>query len=98
MFTLPTLKPYHKYKLTALEGACVRKCGICEFGGEGDYSEYCMASCSNLGDLMLLSTPDLRKQFNSNITRKDDVKYVPKKQNTYLLAFTFTIHTLKISF
>ena len=50
-FTLPTLKPCGKYKLTAHEGARIRKMGFTTFVSRSDseYAENCFTCLTNQG-------------------------------------------------
>ncbi|XP_072932199.1 lethal(2) giant larvae protein homolog 1 isoform X2 [Epargyreus clarus] len=76
VFTLPSLKPHNKYKLTAHEGARVRRCAFAWFecGGAGGekHREWCLLCLTNLGDCLVLS-PDLRRQLNAAAVRKEDI-------------------------
>ncbi|XP_034830505.1 lethal(2) giant larvae protein homolog 1 isoform X3 [Maniola hyperantus] len=76
VFTLPALKPHHKYKLTAHEGARVRRTAFAWFecGGNGTerHREWCLLCLTNLGDCLVLS-PDLRRQLNAAAVRKEDI-------------------------
>ena len=64
LFTLPTLKPSGKYKLTAHEGARVRRIGFVSFTQKSnpDYTENCFTCLTNQGDLAIHSLPELRRQ------------------------------------
>ncbi|KAL4709933.1 hypothetical protein ACJJTC_003896 [Scirpophaga incertulas] len=76
VFTLPTLRPHHKYKLTAHEGARVRRTAFAYFectGASGDrHREWCLLCLTNLGDCLVLS-PELRRQLNAAAVRKEDI-------------------------
>ncbi|KAF9421001.1 hypothetical protein HW555_002984, partial [Spodoptera exigua] len=83
VFTLPSLKPHNKYKLTAHEGARVRRTAFAWFecgsgvssstGGAGPrHREWCLLCLTNLGDCLVLS-PDLRRQLNAAAVRKEDI-------------------------
>ncbi|UYV62474.1 LLGL1 [Cordylochernes scorpioides] len=77
VFNLPSLKPYGKFKLTAHEGAHVRKVGLAQFRKKtegGEYSEYCLACLTNQGDLGVYSVPDLRRQLTATCCKKEDIK------------------------
>ncbi|XP_013142999.1 PREDICTED: lethal(2) giant larvae protein, partial [Papilio polytes] len=75
VFTLPSLKPHNKYKLTAHEGARVRRTAFawfeCASGGE-THREWCLLCLTNLGDCLVLS-PELRRQLNAAAVRKEDI-------------------------
>ena len=64
LFTLPTLKPSGKYKLTAHEGARVRRVGFVTFTQKSnpEYTENCFTCLTNQGDLAIHSLPELRRQ------------------------------------
>ncbi|CAH2980453.1 unnamed protein product [Chilo suppressalis] len=75
VFTLPALKPHHKYKLTAHEGARVRRTAFAYFecGPENAlHREWCLLCLTNLGDCLVLS-PELRRQLNAAAVRKEDI-------------------------
>lgn len=76
VFTLPSLKPHHKYKLTAHEGARVRRTAFawfeCSGPGGAAHREWCLLCLTNLGDCLVLS-PELRRQLNAAAVRKEDI-------------------------
>ncbi|CAH0719560.1 unnamed protein product, partial [Brenthis ino] len=80
VFSLPALKPHNKYKLTAHEGARVRRTAFSWFecagaagAGAGEaHREWCLLCLTNLGDCLVLS-PDLRRQLNAAAVRKEDI-------------------------
>ncbi|XP_046389547.1 lethal(2) giant larvae protein homolog 1 isoform X2 [Ischnura elegans] len=89
LFSLPSLKPLGKLKLTAHEGARVRRVGYARFyaphsaqSTSTPYSETCLLSLTNLGDLIVLSLPDLRRQLVSSCIRREDINGISS------LAFT----------
>lgn len=75
VFTLPSLKPFGKLKLTAHEGARLRKAGVARFQSRSDpgRTEYCLAVLSNLGEVALHSLPDLRRQMIEGCLRREDI-------------------------
>lgn len=80
VFTLPTLKPYCKYKLTAHEGARVRRMAFATFSANMDaeqgstHKEVCLLCLTNLGDCLVLSIPELKRQLNAAAIRREDIK------------------------
>merc|ERR1711963_492548 len=75
LFTLPTLKPSGKYKLTAHEGARVRRVGFVTFSQKSnpEYTENCFTCLTNQGDLAIHSLPELRRQvLQTECMRKED--------------------------
>ena len=95
MFLLPNLKPCGKYKLTAHEGARVRKIGFTTFVSKADssYSETCLTCLTNQGDLAIHSLPELRRQvLQTQCMRKEDVigistlVFTPKGEAFYLAS------------
>ena len=117
VFSLPQLKPINKYKLTANEGARVRRIHFGSFscrlpsellnnttgsptkstrsqdtadavnnsilsaGGATDnqsdlrsYQEMALICLTNLGDIMALSVPELKRQLNAAAIRREDIK------------------------
>lgn len=117
IFSLPQLKPLNKYKLTANEGARIRRIHFGSFscyappeviqgamnassgspsksirsqnendanntsvasnaaasGGEL-YHEMGLVCLTNMGDVMVLSVPELRRQLNAAAVRREDIK------------------------
>ena len=76
VFTLPNLRPYGKYKLTAYTGCQVRRVAVIPFISKSDasYKENCMVCLSNQGEFHILSLPDLRRQMNAQAIRKEDIQ------------------------
>ncbi|GFR33149.1 lethal(2) giant larvae protein homolog 1 [Trichonephila clavata] len=75
VFTLPSLKPFCKFKLTASEGARVRKVAMIKFVSTKDenYSEDCMACLTNQGEISIFTVPDLRRQQTHNCLKREDI-------------------------
>ncbi|GBP93103.1 Protein lethal(2) giant larvae, partial [Eumeta japonica] len=76
IFTLPSLKPYNKYKLTAHEGARVRRTSFAWFecgSGTDRHRECCLLCLTNLGECLVLTAPELRRQLNAAAVRKEDI-------------------------
>ncbi|CAF1130771.1 unnamed protein product, partial [Didymodactylos carnosus] len=96
IFTLPSLKPLCKYKLTATEGARVRKVSVNQFTLKTDvnqqtsYSELCLLCLSNLGEISIYSLPSLRRQIvfscikTGDITALSSVQFTPYSHAFYL--------------
>lgn len=80
IFNLPSLKPFCKYKLTAHEGSRVRKTGFAKFSCSieptGHHEETCLLCLTNLGECLVLSVPELRRQVNTAAIKREDIKYV----------------------
>lgn len=70
---MPALKPLCKLKLTAGEGARVRRTALARFRA-GNHVETCLVCLTNLGDVIVLSLPDLRRQINAAVVRREDIK------------------------
>ena len=93
-FALPTLKPCGKYKLTAHEGARIRKMGFTTFTSRSDaeYAENCFTCLTNQGDLAVHSLPDLRRQVQNECMKKEDViaistlVFTPKGEAFYMAS------------
>ncbi|XP_017046290.2 lethal(2) giant larvae protein isoform X1 [Drosophila ficusphila] len=112
VFSLPQLKPINKYKLTANEGARIRRIHFGSFrcrispeliqnlhggsptkstrshgDGEGSanisanlsasrgdvYHEIALICLTNMGDIMVLSVPELKRQLNAAAVRREDI-------------------------
>ena len=78
VFQLPTLKPVCKFKLTAIEGARVRRIGYNCYVSRSDpkYSEYCLSCLSNLGDLSVYSLPQLKRQVQIQCMKQQDINAI----------------------
>lgn len=79
IFTLPSLKPYCKFKLTAHEGARVRRMSFANFSCINPdtnlkHTEIDLLCLTNMGDCMILSIPDLKRQLNAAAIRREDIK------------------------
>ena len=74
-YQLPMLKSAGKYKLTAHEGARIRRVGLAAFTSKENaaYSENCFVCLTNQGDLAIHSLPELRRQALTNCMKKEDV-------------------------
>lgn len=87
VFSLPQLKPITKYKLTAHEGARVRRmqfaqftCPIATSCARPDesaalpmHTETGLLCLTNLGDVLVLSVPELKRQLNAAAVRREDI-------------------------
>ncbi|XP_057666657.1 lethal(2) giant larvae protein isoform X2 [Diorhabda carinulata] len=76
IFTLPSLKPFGKYKLTAHEGARVRRMAFANFSCNVDnvqHSEVDLLCLTNMGDCLVLSIPDLKRQLNAAAIKREDI-------------------------
>ncbi|KMY87196.1 lethal(2) giant larvae protein isoform X2 [Drosophila simulans] len=115
VFSLPQLKPINKYKLTANEGARIRRIHFGSFScrissdilqsmhgcsptkstrsyGDGEsapnisgslavsrgdiYNETALICLTNMGDIMVLSVPELKRQLNAAAVRREDINGV----------------------
>lgn len=78
VFQLPALKPVCKFKLTAVEGARVRRIGYNCYISKNDakYSEYCLSCLSNLGDLSVYSLPQLKRQVQIQCMKQQDINAI----------------------
>lgn len=122
VFSLPQLRPEKKYKLTAHEGARVRKMAFATFScaippsllhshsptktpskidataheqiisdnvqntsidtSVAMHTEVGLLCLTNLGDCLVLSIPELKRQINAAAVRREDIRYV------YFLLYT----------
>ncbi|XP_076225402.1 LLGL domain-containing protein l(2)gl isoform X7 [Nomia melanderi] len=77
IFNLPSLKPFCKYKLTAHEGSRVRKTGFAKFTcpvePAGTHEETYLLCLTNLGDCLVLSIPEFRRQLNAAAIKREDI-------------------------
>ncbi len=76
IFTLPSLRPFGKLKLTAHEGSRVRRIQVATFVSTADsaYSEKCLVALTNQGDLYVITVPELRKQLMAQCLRREDIR------------------------
>jgi lethal(2) giant larvae protein len=73
-FSLPALKPRWKTKITAVDGARLRKLNFVTFRREGDaYSESDIACVTSAGDVRVYSVSTLRGQLTSQSLNKEDL-------------------------
>ena len=50
--------------------------GIARFTTAGrQHSENCLVCLTNLGECIVLSVPELRRQLNAAVIRREDIKY-----------------------
>jgi lethal(2) giant larvae protein len=75
VFQLPALKPVCKFKLTAVEGARVRRIGYAAYVSKSDaaYSEPCLSCLTNLGDISVYSLPQLKRQALIQCMKQQDI-------------------------
>ena len=99
MFTLPQLKNHCKHKLTAQEGARVRRIATAEFVSKFDnsYSEVGLLVATNAGDLSVYSLPDPRKQILVNCMKREDIRsdislyFIVLYHSVWLLWYRFSL-------
>lgn len=75
VFTLPKVSAKLKLKLAALEGSRVRRVAVAHFGScrAEDYGEHHLAVLTNLGDIQVVSVPQLKPQVRYSCIRREDV-------------------------
>ena len=75
LFTLPGLKPFSKFKLTAHEGAKARRINLVDFVSKTDDKivEHCFVVVSNLGEISVHTLSDLKRQLLAPFTKKEDI-------------------------
>ncbi|XP_043243903.1 lethal(2) giant larvae protein homolog 1-like isoform X3 [Amphibalanus amphitrite] len=77
VFTLPTMRPYGKFKLTAVEGSRVRRIGYARFCAsptdDSAYTEWCLMCVTNQGDINVFTLPELRRQMHEESIRREDI-------------------------
>lgn len=88
VFTLPSMKPFGKFKLTALEGSRVRKLGFARFSGPSDSAvtstdsaasgqktgQWCVVFVTNQGELQVLGLPDLHRHLQHTNFSPEDIQ------------------------
>ncbi|KAG8201923.1 hypothetical protein JTE90_027400 [Oedothorax gibbosus] len=80
VFTLPSMKPFCKNKITMTEGYHVSKVGFSTFPNKADAksSEHCVLCLSRSSGISLYSIPDLKKFISFNFCSIEDVEFIPK--------------------
>lgn len=75
LFNLPNLKPLNKFKLTANEGARARRLSMAQFASKTNEShvEHHLLCLTNQGDIQVLSVPELKRQIQSQCTKREDI-------------------------
>lgn len=75
LFALPNFKTLHKFKLTAHEGARVRKMelGFFVHRTQKAQSEHSLLCLTNLGDMNVFATNDFKRKFQYNFIKKEDI-------------------------
>lgn len=75
MFTLPNFKTLLKFKLTAHEGARVRRLDLGYFTSKTNenQSEYSLMCLTNQGDVRIYSLHDFKLKYQSTFTKKEDI-------------------------
>ena len=75
LFSLPNFKTLHKFKLTAHEGARVRKIDLGLFTNKNNeyQSEYSLMCLSNLGDGSIFSLSDFKRKYQNHFLKKEDI-------------------------
>lgn len=74
MFTIPNFKALSKFKLTAHEGARVRRYDIGKFYNKTNNNhEYSLMCLTNLGDVNIFSVNDFQRRFQHHFLKKEDI-------------------------
>nr|CAG4646018.1 EOG090X00I4 [Macrothrix elegans] len=75
VFTLPNLRPFGKYKLTAYTGCKARRIAVIPYIAKTDpsYVENSLTCLCNQGDFHILSLPELRRQMDAQSIKKEDI-------------------------
>lgn len=80
VFSLPTLRPRNKEKLTAVDGSRVRKLGIVDVKAKtpegADTTHHCLTCLTNQGNVLVYSIPNLKQQLNTNIVKREDIRAI----------------------
>ncbi|CAF0790685.1 unnamed protein product [Rotaria sordida] len=85
VFTLPNLKPYCKFKLTATEGTRVRKVNVNQFTHKQDntnesHTESCLVCLDNMGQISIYTLPTLRRQILFSCIKASDINALSSVQ------------------
>lgn len=79
IFSLPTLRPRNKLKLTANDGSRLRKTGLVQVNVEEDgvkTTHHCLVCLTNQGDVIVYNIPFLKEQFRTNIVKREDIRAI----------------------
>ncbi|GIY11100.1 lethal(2) giant larvae protein homolog 1 [Caerostris darwini] len=80
VFTLPSMKPFCKNKITLTEGYHISKVGFSSFPNKNDAKtcENCVLCLSRLNGISLYNIPELKKYFSYNFCSSEDIDFLPK--------------------
>ncbi|KAH9400708.1 Lethal(2) giant larvae protein 1 [Tyrophagus putrescentiae] len=75
LFSLPHFKTLNKFKLTAHEGARVRRLEVATFASKANEGsmEHSLECLTNLGDVSLFSLVDFRRKYQCHFLKKEDI-------------------------
>ncbi|XP_015837731.1 lethal(2) giant larvae protein homolog 1 isoform X3 [Tribolium castaneum] len=78
IFTLPAVKAFCKFKLTAQDGARVRRMAFATFScknpdTDATHSEIDLLCLTNIGECLVFSIPDLKRQLNAAAIKREDI-------------------------
>lgn len=74
MFSIPNFKALNKFKMTAHEGARVRRYDIGKFYNKTNSNhEYSLMCLTNLGDVNIFSVNDFQRRFQHHFLKKEDI-------------------------
>lgn len=75
LFSLPNFKALHKFKLTAHEGARVRRLEMGVFANKNNENqiEHSLMCLTNLGDVNIFSIGDFKRKDQKNFLKKEDI-------------------------
>ncbi|XP_065352198.1 lethal(2) giant larvae protein homolog 1 isoform X1 [Cloeon dipterum] len=75
-FTLPTLKPFCKSKLTATEGSMLRRAAAIRLtpsNVRAEEAQYALFGITNMGEILSLTLPDLRRLLAVPCIKREDI-------------------------
>ncbi|XP_054707407.1 lethal(2) giant larvae protein homolog 1-like [Uloborus diversus] len=85
IFTLPSMKPYCKNKISLTEGYNISKVGFSSFPNKSDpkVCEYCLICLSSSNGITLYNLPDLRKCISFHYSSLEDIEISSKTSFAY---------------
>ncbi|GFS39958.1 lethal(2) giant larvae protein homolog 1 [Nephila pilipes] len=80
VFTLPSMKPFCKNKITLTEGYHISKVGFSSFLNKNDLKscENCVICLSRSNGISLYNIPELKKFISYNFCSSEDIECLPK--------------------
>ncbi|CAL1266431.1 unnamed protein product [Larinioides sclopetarius] len=100
VFTLPSMKPFCKNKITLTEGYHISKVGFSSFPNKNDSKscENCVLCLSRCNGISLYNIPELKKFISYNFCSSEDIEFLPKMAflNNGLIVYLASLSEFEI--